>query len=91
MLGTYTRAPFFRKLGRTWRAERGAALLFTATSFIVLIPVVGLAIDASFLYAVRAKLSSAVDASALAAGRSLNQGLTLQAQAAAAEARARFL
>jgi Flp pilus assembly protein TadG len=65
------------------------ALLFTALSLVVIIPAAGLAIDAGFLYAVRAKLSAATDAAAIAAARTLNVGLTLQAQAAAAEARAR--
>jgi Mg-chelatase subunit ChlD len=71
------------------RQERGIAILVTTLSMILVIPTVGLAIDAGFLYAVRAKLSAATDAAALAAARSLSVGLTLQAQAATAEARAR--
>lgn len=71
------------------RRERGIAVLVTALSMILVIPTVGLAIDAGFLYAVRAKLSAATDAAALAAARSLSVGLTLAAQAASAEARAR--
>ncbi|MBV9302096.1 MAG: VWA domain-containing protein [Acidobacteriaceae bacterium] len=46
----------------------------------VVLPLVGLAIDGSVGYWLKAKLSSAVDAAALAAGRSLSVGLTLQAQ-----------
>ncbi len=64
-------------------------MLVTAVVMVALIPTVGLAIDAGFLYGVRAKLSAATDAAAIAAARSLNVGLTLQEQAAAAEARAR--
>jgi len=63
-------------------------MLVTATMFMV-VPTVGLAIDASFLYAVKARLSAATDAAALAAARSLAKGQTLSEQAAEAEARAR--
>jgi Flp pilus assembly protein TadG len=46
-------------------------ILFTTMVPAVLIPLVGLAIDASKLYIVQAKLSSAVDGAALGAGRLL--------------------
>lgn len=52
------------------------------------IPVVGLAIDAGFLFAVKARLQSAVDAAALAAARSLAVGLTIEEQESSARARA---
>lgn len=53
--------------------ERGATvLLFTFCSFLVIIPMVGLAIDGSIALWTKAKLSAAVDAAALAAGRSVN-------------------
>ena len=71
------------------KQEKGIAVLITALSMILVIPTVGLAIDAGFLYAIRAKLSAATDAAALAAARSLSVGLTLQAQASSADARAR--
>jgi len=55
------------------RRERGGALLlFTFMTILVIIPVIGLAIDGSILFWTKAKLSSAVDAAALAAGRSIN-------------------
>jgi Flp pilus assembly protein TadG len=68
--------------------ERGIAVLLTALFLVGLIPVAGLAIDASVLYAVKAKLSTACDAAALAAARSLSRGLTLADQQDAAVARA---
>jgi Flp pilus assembly protein TadG len=71
------------------KREKGIAVLITALSMILVIPTVGLAIDAGFLYAIRAKLSAATDAAALAAARSLSVGLTLEAQAGSADARAR--
>ncbi len=52
------------------------------------IPVVGLAIDASFLFAVKARLQSATDAAALAAARSLSVGLTMAEQEGSAVSRA---
>jgi Flp pilus assembly protein TadG len=48
----------------------------------------GLAVDASYFYTVRAKLSMACDAAALAAARSLSVGLSMAEQEASARARA---
>lgn len=69
--------------------QRGVALLVFTLSLVLVIPTVGLAIDAGILYAIRAKLSAAADAAALAAGRSLSVGLTLAEQEASAVNRAR--
>src|SRR5580693_6680021 len=55
---------------------------------VVLLPLVGLAIDGSILYLVQAKLSAAVDSATLAAARSLSVGLDLSSQTAAATATA---
>jgi len=77
-----------RTCKRKKEQERGVALLVTTLSMFLIIPTVGLAIDAGVLYAVRAKLSAAADAAALAAGRSLSVGLTLAEQEASAVARA---
>jgi Flp pilus assembly protein TadG len=55
---------------------------------VVLLPLVGLAIDGTILYLVQAKLSAAVDAATLAAARSLSVGLDLPAQTASAVATA---
>jgi hypothetical protein len=53
------------------RQERGISIiLFTLVSILVLLPMIGLAIDGSILFWTKAKLTSALDAAALAAGRS---------------------
>ena len=55
------------------RRQRGATIvLFTLLVALVLIPLLGLAIDGAVVFWVRARLSSAVDAAALAGGRSIN-------------------
>ncbi len=55
------------------RNQQGAtAILFTMLSSLLLIPVAGLAIDGAVLYLMKAKLSAAVDATALATARSLS-------------------
>jgi Flp pilus assembly protein TadG len=69
--------------------QRGIAVILTALMLVGLIPVTGLAIDASVLYAVKAKLSTACDAAALSAARSLSRGLTLGEQESSAVTRAR--
>lgn len=46
----------------------------------VLLPMVGLGIDVTMLYLMKAKLSSAVDGGAIAAARSLSAGLTFDEQ-----------
>jgi Flp pilus assembly protein TadG len=46
-------------------------VLFTMLIALVIVPMVGLAIDGSIAFWARAKLSAAVDAAALAAGRSI--------------------
>lgn len=68
--------------------ERGVAVILTALMLSILIPCVGLALDAVFLYAIKAKLSTAADAASIAAARSLNVGMTLADQEAAARQRA---
>jgi Flp pilus assembly protein TadG len=63
------------------KGERGATiLLITRISTFVLVPIVGLAIDGSVLFWMNARLSAAVDAAALAGGRSLNVGVSQVAQ-----------
>lgn len=68
--------------------RRGIAILITSIGLVLITFMVALAVDAAFLYLVKAKLSSSCDAAALAAARSLNVGLTLAAQEASARARA---
>jgi Flp pilus assembly protein TadG len=64
--------------------RRGFALMYCAIALTVLTVFCGLAVDATVLFMVRAKLSSAVDAAALAGARSVNLGSTQdQAQTSA--------
>jgi Flp pilus assembly protein TadG len=72
---------------RRWHS-RGVTLILTVAVMGVLIPLAGLAIDASLLYAIKAKLQAAVDAASLAGARSLNRGLDLASQADNARATA---
>lgn len=58
---------------RARKNQRGqTVVIFTMLCTLLLIPLAGLAIDASVVYLMKAKLSSAVDAAALATARSLN-------------------
>jgi Flp pilus assembly protein TadG len=59
-------------------------IMFTMMLPFVLIPLVGLAIDETMMYIVKAKLQTAVDGASLAAAQSLSAGLDLSSQAAAA-------
>ncbi|MEO8098640.1 MAG: pilus assembly protein TadG-related protein [Acidobacteriota bacterium] len=65
--------------------ERGVALLVGTASLLIIIPMVGLAVDVGYLYAVKARLQASVDGAALAAARSLNLGSSTAAQAASAQ------
>jgi len=58
-------------------------IMFTMMLPFILIPLVGLAIDATMLYTVQLKLQSAVDGGALAAANSLSAGLSTSAQQSA--------
>ena len=60
-------------------------IMFTMMLPFVLIPLVGLAIDATMLYSVKAKLQAAVDGGVLAAAQSLSAGTSIAAQQSAAE------
>jgi Mg-chelatase subunit ChlD len=71
---------------RARTSERGASIIvFTVVMTFVIVPLMGLGIDVSIHYWIKAKLSSAVDAAALAAARSLNTGTTIASQTANAQ------
>src|SRR5580704_12604926 len=57
--------------------ERGFAIMFYATMLFFVIGCVGLAVDVGTIYMIKARLSAAADAAALAAGRSVNLALTV--------------
>lgn len=65
--------------------RKGVTIILTVAMLGVILPMVGLAIDASLLYAVKAKLSAAVDAGSLAGARSLYRGMDLASQTASAQ------
>ncbi len=65
------------------KTQQGAtAILFTMLCSLLLIPVAGLAIDVSIVFLMKAKLSAAVDATALATARGLSVGTTYADQQA---------
>jgi len=71
--------------------QRGVVLLVHGLMLIATIATVGLAVDVGTIYLIKARLSAAVDAAALAAGRSVNLANTVQqAQAQATAAAQQF-
>ncbi len=62
--------------------EKGFAIILTTLTLIVIIPVVGLGIDASLMFGVKARITSAADAAAISSARNLSIGQTLAAQEA---------
>jgi Flp pilus assembly protein TadG len=78
--------PKTARAARNRRRQSGSVLvMFTLMLPFLLIPMVGLAIDATMLYSVHVKLQAAVDGGAIAAAQSLNSGLTFSVQQAAAQ------
>jgi len=78
-----------RHVGGARCGRRGVVVIILSLMVaIVLVPLVGLAIDGSILYLVQARMSAAVDAAALAGARSLSVGLDLTSQTASATAAA---
>lgn len=61
---------YIRKSRRT--RTRGVALAVVGLAMIAIVPMIGLGIDGACLYMVRARLSQAADAAALAGARALN-------------------
>src|SRR5579872_5681014 len=72
------------------RRKRGFVTIYVVFTSLVLIPVVGLAVDFSVLYNVKARLQTAVDAGCIAAGYTLQRStdITSPANIAAIEATA---
>lgn len=76
-------------MSRIRAREKGFVWIFTAMTMILIIPMIGLAIDASVLYIVKAKLQGAVDGAALAGARALARGADGTTQIASAQSAAR--
>jgi Flp pilus assembly protein TadG len=68
--------------------QRGAVSIIVAASIVLLIGVIGLAVDAGMGYMVKAKLDAATDAAAIAAGEAVTTGSNQAAQSANAIAAA---
>ena len=51
-----------------WKSRRAFVTVYMALSMLVLVPMVGLAIDTSVLYFMRDRIQQAVDAGAIGAG-----------------------
>ena len=72
--------------GRRRGGQRGFTLiLYTLMLFFIIIPSVGLAIDAGIMYYIKGKLQTAVDGAALGAARSLSRGQDIPTQKPLAE------
>jgi Flp pilus assembly protein TadG len=71
------------------RKRKGVVmLLFTMMMLFIILPAVGLAVDAGVMFAIKAKMQSAADGAALSAARSLSRGYTFSSQQTAAAATA---
>lgn len=74
---------------RHLKCERGQIIILAAIMLIVLVAIVGLAIDSGRGYGIKAKLNAAVDAGAIAGARALADGESDATRIAAAQAAAR--
>src|SRR5450631_1414248 len=54
--------------------RRGFVSIYLVLTSLLIIPMIGLAIDVAVLYNVKARLQSAVDAAAIGSGATLNRG-----------------
>lgn len=75
-----------RAMGRQFNGTRQGGQIFVvlAISLVLLIGIVGLAVDSGLGYLIKAKLNAATDAAAVAGARAASQGLTQSAQRAQA-------
>lgn len=72
--------------------QKGFALMLTSLMLVFIVSLMGMAVDAGVLFAIRARLSAAVDSAALAADRGVSLGANLSdANSKATEAAKRFL
>ncbi len=70
------------------RSRRGISVITVTLALCVIIPLVGLGVDLSILYLIKAKLLAAADAAVLAGARALSQGADAAAQRLNAQAAA---
>ncbi|MBI4902311.1 MAG: VWA domain-containing protein [Acidobacteria bacterium] len=70
---------------RRMKQEKGMAIVAAAVILMILVPMVGLAIDVSMLFISKTRLQGAVDGAALAGAKSLARGTNGAAQIASAQ------
>jgi Flp pilus assembly protein TadG len=73
-------SPQKQRLALRHRPRGASLILFTFVAVLVVIPMIGLAIDGAIGFWIKAKLSAAVDAAALAAGRNPTANATTTVQ-----------
>lgn len=69
--------------------NKGAVLVIGTASLVMIVPMIGMAIDTGIVYTTKTKLQSSVDGAALAAARALNLGQTAAEQETSAKLNAR--
>src|SRR5580658_9535590 len=69
-------------------SERGFAIYMTTLLLLMIIPMIGLAIDTTLLYVVKTRLQGAVDGAALAGAKALSNGTDTASESTAAIAAA---
>jgi Flp pilus assembly protein TadG len=80
-----------KAIQKTKRRRRGFVLIYYSLCLMLILPIVGLAIDLGMLYNVKAKLAAAIDGASLAGGRCLSRGIAFaDSQAVAKETATRF-
>ena len=67
------------------RWDRGVVLVIGSAALVMIIPVIGMAIDTGIVFTTKTKLQSSVDGAALAAARALNLGQTAAQQETSAK------
>lgn len=72
-----------KKINR--KNQKGMTLIMGTISLLLIIPMIGLAVDVGFLYAIKSRMQAAVDGAALSAARALSIGQTLAAQTTSAQ------
>ncbi len=70
----------FQRFRSAEAREKGFALILTTIALTITIPVVGLGIDASIMYGIKARITSAADAAAISSARNLSIGQTIAQQ-----------
>lgn len=69
--------------------NKGAVLVIGTAALVMIVPMIGMAIDTGIIYTTKTKLQSSVDGAALAAARALNLGQTAAQQETSAKLNAR--